>query len=82
MTPGLEAVTQPSARRMSARVGPASLDTLVAQLRAAAEDPTHPLVVMIVRQESMLYWLDDDCWPELQQLLRWLARSVDELCCE
>jgi hypothetical protein len=37
------------------------------------------LVVMIVRQESMLNWLDDDCWPELQQLLGRLARSVDEL---
>jgi hypothetical protein len=53
--------------------------TLVSQLHAAAEDPTHPLVVMIVGRESMLYWLDDDCWPEMRRLLRWLARSVDEL---
>jgi hypothetical protein len=75
----LQAVTRSSAGRMSAHVGAANLDTLVLQLRAAAEDPTHPLVVMIVRRESMLYWLDDDCWPELQRLLGWLARSVDEL---
>jgi hypothetical protein len=64
---------------MSARVGAANLDTLVAQLHAAAQDPAHPLVLMIVRQESMLYWLADDCWRELQRLLGHLARSVDEL---
>ena len=77
----LEAMTRSSAGRTSARVGAANLDALITQLRAAAQDPAHPLVVVIVRQESMLYWLDDDCWPELQRLLRRLATSVDELRC-
>ena len=75
----LQSMTRSSAYRMCARVHSSEVGELAAQLRSAAADRSHPLVTMIAGQESMLDWLDDDCWPDLQRLLSWLARSVDDV---
>jgi len=67
-----------SAERLRHVLGDHVTAELGALLRAASDDPGHPLILMIAR-ETIIDWQDEqDTWRVLQELLRRIADRVDD----